>query len=233
MASATLASLLHQIADQSRPFVTHYDLSTGERTELSARTLDNWVAKTANFLVDDADAVPGTRIRIGLPTHWLRMVWLLSCWTVGAAVVDADADVGLCGPDLAADEPVRLAASLRPFGARFVQPPAGFVDIGAEVPSHGDVFVALDPPQADALALDLAGTTTTHAQLLASTPPDSRRLMVGPGPVVRDAAALVSAAAGGGSLVLVTGAGDDAARQRITDQERVDGVWSGPLHSPE
>ncbi|NDU76176.1 TIGR03089 family protein, partial [Actinomadura sp. DSM 109109] len=38
--------------DPSRPLVTFYDDAAGERVELSARTFDNWVAKTANFLVD-------------------------------------------------------------------------------------------------------------------------------------------------------------------------------------
>ena len=38
--------------DPARPLVTHYDDSTGERVELSATTLDNWVAKTANLLQD-------------------------------------------------------------------------------------------------------------------------------------------------------------------------------------
>lgn len=219
MPATTLASLLHQVPDQSLPFVTYYDLATGERTELSARSLDNWVAKTANFLVDEVDAQPGTRVRIGLPTHWLRVVWLLSCWTVGATVADADADIGLSGPELEADEPVRLAASLRPMGGRFAEPPAGFLDIASEVPSQPDVFVALDPPSPDSLALDLDGVAMTHAALLA-TEPDGRRLTLEPGPLGRDARAVVAAALGGGSLVLVTNATDRDGLLRVTEQER-------------
>ena len=38
--------------DPTRPLLTFYDDATGERTELSGATLANWVAKTANLLVD-------------------------------------------------------------------------------------------------------------------------------------------------------------------------------------
>ena len=141
----TLDRLLAGLPDPASPFLTYYDDGTGERVELSGVTTANWVAKTSNFLVDDLEAEPGTRVRLGLPSHWLRFVWMLSCWSVGAAVVESDADIGLSGPDLVADEPVRVAASLRPLGGRFAEPPAGFLDIGAEVPPHGDVFVPIDP----------------------------------------------------------------------------------------
>ncbi|HET6211502.1 MAG TPA: TIGR03089 family protein, partial [Micromonosporaceae bacterium] len=33
-------------AEPARPLITYYDDATGERTELSAATLANWVAKT-------------------------------------------------------------------------------------------------------------------------------------------------------------------------------------------
>ncbi len=219
----TLDRLLDRLPDPARPFVTYYDHGTGERVELSGVTMANWVAKTSNFLVDDLDAAPGTRVRIGLPSHWLRFIWLLSCWTVGAAVVDGSAreraDVGVSGPDLVADEPLRVAASLRPLGARFAEAPEGFLDLGAEVPPHGDVFVALDPPTAQTVAIDLDGEELTHAELAAGTSPSAERLLVEPGSVRRDADLLVAAALGGGSLVLVTSATPDALTS-VADQER-------------
>lgn len=209
----TLDQLLRGSADPSQPLVTYYDLSTGERVELSTTTTANWVAKTSNFLVDELDAEPGTRLRIGLPSHWLTMVWILSAWNVGAAVVDHDASIGVSGPNLRADEPHRLAASLRPLGGRFVDPPDGFVDLGAEVPGHGDHFVALDPPEPQTLAIDLDGRVATHADLLAATHPRPERVVVAPGPLARDVGLLVAACLGGGSLVVVAGgAGDDLTR---------------------
>ena len=77
----SLDRLLEQLPDPARPFLTYYDDATGERVELSGVTTANWVAKTSNFLVDDLEAEPGTRIRLGLPSHWLRFVWVLSCWS--------------------------------------------------------------------------------------------------------------------------------------------------------
>ena len=227
----TLDRLLAGLPDPSRPFLTYYDESTGERVELSGVTAANWVAKTSNFLVDDLDVEPGTRIRIGLPSHWLRFVWVLSCWSVGAAVVDVNADIGLSGPDLVADEPVRLAASLRPLGGRFAEPPTGFLDLGAEVPPHGDVFVALDPPTPETLALDLDGRRATQTELAGSTEPSAERLLVEPGPLSRDVDLVVATGLGGGSLVVVAaggGAGPGAANSgvspdvigRLAEQER-------------
>jgi uncharacterized protein (TIGR03089 family) len=202
----TLDQLLRAVPDPTQPLVTYYDMATGERIELSTVTTANWVAKTSNFVVDELDAAPGTRIRIGLPSHWLTMVWILSAWNVGAAVVDDAADIGISGPELVADEPHRLAASLRPLGGRFATPPQGFVDLGAEVPGHGDHFVALDPPEPSTLALDLSGVQRTHEQVLAAAEPSAVRRVVAPGAIARDAALLVDACLGGGSLVVVASA---------------------------
>ena len=215
----TLDRLLAGLPDPARPFLTFYDDGTGERVELSGVTTANWVAKTSNFLVDDLEAAPGTRIRLGLPSHWLRFVWVLSCWSVGAAVVDKNADIGLSGPELVADEPARLAASLRPLGGRFANPPAGFLDIGAEVPPHGDVFLPMDPPGPDTLALDVDGRRATHAELTTATEPSDQRLLVVPGPLSRDIDVLVAAGLGGGSLVIAANASDETIG-RLAEQER-------------
>lgn len=214
----TLDQLLRAAADPSQPFVTYYDMATGERVELSTTTTANWVAKTSNFLVDDLDAGPGTRIRIGLPSHWLTTVWILSAWNVGAAIVDHTADIGLSGPDLVADEPVRVAASLRPLGGRFAEPPAGFLDLGAEVPGHGDHFVALDPPEPSTLAVDLEGAVSTHTELLTSVAPDGGRRLVVPGSIRRDADLIAAACLGGGSLVIVASATPEQI-SRVSTQE--------------
>lgn len=215
----SLTDLLPRHADPAAPLVTYYDDRTGERVELSAVTLANWVAKTSGFLADELEVEPGARLRIGLPTHWLRPVWLLSAWSVGAVVVDHDALIGLSGPELRADEPVRLAASLRPLGARFAEPPQGFVDIALEVPGQPDVFVALDPPVEESPALDVSGLVLTHRELAATTEPEAGRVLVVEPSLVEEARLLVAALKGSGSLVLVSGADDDAV-ERIAHQER-------------
>ena len=40
---------------QDKPFLTWYDDDRGERVELSYKTFANWLAKTANLLVEDAN----------------------------------------------------------------------------------------------------------------------------------------------------------------------------------
>ncbi|MBW8484623.1 TIGR03089 family protein [Actinomadura parmotrematis] len=89
MTTSDPAGLLrHRVAaDPARPLVTFYDDATGERIELSARTFDNWVAKTANLLVDGLAAEPGTPVVLVLPPHWQTAVWLMACWTAGAVAV--------------------------------------------------------------------------------------------------------------------------------------------------
>nr|WP_255669172.1 TIGR03089 family protein [Aeromicrobium duanguangcaii] len=213
--TTTLATVL---TPSPAPVVTYYDVSTGERVELSGVTLANWVAKVANLLVDELDAERGTRVRIGLPSHWLRAVWLLGAWRVGAIVTDHAADIGLSGPELEADEPVRLAASLRPLGGRFAQEPAGFLDTAIHVPASPDVFIDLDPPTPDDVAIDLDGRSLTHAELLAG-PRLTERVVREPQPLAADAADLAAALAGGGSLVIVAGARPEDL-ERIAAQER-------------
>ena len=73
--------------DPTRPLLTWYDDATGERTELSGATLANWVAKTANLLVDGIGLGPGDRAGVSLPPHWQTAGVLLGCWSAGVEVV--------------------------------------------------------------------------------------------------------------------------------------------------
>ena len=68
------------------PLVTFYDDATGERIELSGATFGNWVAKTANLLVDGLGAEPGDQVALALPPHWQTAVWLFACWSAGLVV---------------------------------------------------------------------------------------------------------------------------------------------------
>jgi uncharacterized protein (TIGR03089 family) len=138
--------------DPTRPLLTFYDDATGERTELSPATLGNWVAKTANMIVDDCGLGPGGRAVVSLPPHWLTAAILLGCWQAGLAVTIApepvdvafvaarDAGTPISGP---AD---RYAVNLHPLALPLQTPPAGYLDFTTEVRAHGDHFVAADPP---------------------------------------------------------------------------------------
>src|SRR5205085_489266 len=77
--------------DPTRPLLTWYDDGNGERTELSGATLANWVAKTANLLVDGVGVVPGDAAVVLLPPHWQSAAILLACWSAGVTVLSTPA----------------------------------------------------------------------------------------------------------------------------------------------
>jgi uncharacterized protein (TIGR03089 family) len=190
-----------------RPFVTYYDVATGERTELSGTTAANWVAKTANLLVDELDAESGTRIEVALPTHWLRTVWILATWAVGGTIVDAGGDIFVAGPDTVGHpSPAhhRLASALLPFATPFPTPPPGVIELGAGLPGQPDAFFPVDEPTDDVQAVDVVDLALTYGQL-AEAPPSSSRSLLTPGTLARDVAATLAAMSGGGSIVLVRG----------------------------
>lgn len=205
-----------------RPFVTYYDVATGERTELSGTTTANWVAKTANLLVDELDAEPGSRIEIALPTHWLRTVWILATWAADGTIADTDADIFVAGPDTV-EQPSparhRVASALLPFATPFPTAPSGVIDLGAVLPGQPDAFLPFDEPTDDVRAVELADLTLTYGQLAAGAPPSSSRSLLTPGSLARDVTATLAAALGGGSIVLVRGA-SPADVDRLADQEQ-------------
>lgn len=215
----TLDGLLRGVPDPAQPFLTYYDAASGERIELSTVTTANWVAKTSNFLVDDLDAGPGTRIRLDLPTHWESFVWILSAWSVGATLTDREADIAVVGPGLEAEENVRIALSLKPLGLPFLQAPEGFIDYNAEVLGHSDHFQAFDPPGPDTIATDFGGHPKNHAESWESVEANPTRLLVQPGPLARDCELLIAASRGGGSLVVAANA-STAQRDKFAADER-------------
>jgi uncharacterized protein (TIGR03089 family) len=86
--------------EPSRPFVTYYDEATGERIELSVKSLGNWVAKTHHLLTTELGLGVGDTARIVLPCHWLSVPVYLGVLSAGLAVTAADAaDVAFVAPD--------------------------------------------------------------------------------------------------------------------------------------
>ncbi|WP_067453809.1 TIGR03089 family protein [Actinomadura macra] len=172
--------------DPSRPFVTYYDDASGERVELSARTFDNWVAKTANFLVDGLGAEPGTRAVLALPPHWQTAVWLTACWSAGLIAEPVDPEPVRAGTQrgdaepFGGSEPYILAAteevlddviananayagadevvglSLHALGGPLADCPPGVTDYAAEVRSHGDRFTPAPEVTPEASALTVS-----------------------------------------------------------------------------
>jgi uncharacterized protein (TIGR03089 family) len=151
------------------PLLTYYDDATGERTELSAATLGNWVAKTANTLVDDLGLGIGGRAACGLPPHWMTAAVLLACWRAGLAVTDRPepADVAFVAASRAAEGwPAgdRYALGLHPFALPLREVPDGFLDFTSEVRVHGDFFTAPAPVGGEVLAW-YGDRESSHAEL--------------------------------------------------------------------
>ena len=234
----TPAALLRHLVttDPGRPRITVYDdtdsPTRGERIELSARVLANWVAKAANLLRDDLDVGPGSVVLLDLPPHWRTLYWAFAAWSVGACVevplhrTTADAGhgpapsaAGAAAPDVvvtdavdvAATAPeavlVTLAALARSAGGPV---PAGVVDEARELATHGDVFDGGAEPDGSDPALRTAGTQLTYADLPTAATGDPLRVHTG----TTDTAELLRLAltvwAADGSLVLTRGEPDPA-----------------------
>lgn len=211
--------------DGGAPFLTYYDDASGERIELSAVTTANWVAKTANLLVDEYDLEAGETVAIGLPPHWLGVVWALSTWSVGASLTSGTGTLAITGPDISIrGERETVASALLPLGGRFREPlPDGVQDYGAEVYNHPDVFAPFDPPTPDSPAYD----ELTHDDLIGTAEPVSDRILVTRTLTDRQGLGLlVGVISGGGSIVLCRNL-DPTKLERRSADEKVDRVVEG------
>jgi uncharacterized protein (TIGR03089 family) len=182
--------------DPARPLLTHYDDSTGERVELSATTLDNWVAKTANLLQEEFDVGPGSTVAVALPVHWQTAAVLLGVWSCGAAVLETapEDDGGLTGVDVVLASQDRLAAleedddaeaellglSLHPLGAGMTGYAGQARDFALEVRTAGDRFTPWTAPDPAAPGLLAGGLELTLGGLVDTATELAGRLGIGP-----------------------------------------------------
>jgi hypothetical protein len=151
-----------------KPFLTWYDDHRGERVELSFKTFDNWVAKTANLLVDELGAEPGDRVAAALVDHWQAPVLLAACWRAGVGVVALNPET----------DPTRAAGpGADPSGGQQAPPRtppvAAFVGeellagAGAALAGGGTVLVALTADPLGRAGHDL-GTAVDYARVVPS-----------------------------------------------------------------
>lgn len=206
--------------DLAAPLLTLYDGPA--RVELSGATVENWVCKTANLLVDGHGA-PG-RVGLLLPLHWQVVCFLLGSAATGASVVVASEPAALEGCGLAFVSPEHAEAALdagvddvllasgHPLGARLPGVPPLCLDAAVEVPGYGDRF---------------APATVSGPVLLDGAPFTARGLGLGPSDRVLTAlppatpeglGVLLGTLAAGASLVLLTSGEVDAvaAAERVT-----------------
>ncbi|MCU1590750.1 MAG: hypothetical protein QOI76_4375 [Frankiales bacterium] len=198
--------------DPAQPLLTLYDGDA--RVELSGATTANWVAKSANLLVDSFDG-PGP-VGLLLPLHWQTVALLLAVVTADrTALLVADAhELGRCGVAFVLAEDAEgaldsgvddvLALSGHPLGAPAGPLPALVLDYAREVPSYGDHFAGPRPAagriEVGGRPLKALSGISAEDRLLTTLAPSDRL----------GAAALVGALQAGASLILVRG-GDTAA----------------------
>lgn len=171
-----------QRSDAARPRITTYDdtdsPTRGERIELSARVLSNWVAKAANALQEDYDIEPGSRVRLALPPHWRTAYWSLAVWAVGGTVVlDGSEPAEVC----VSDDPALLAEFIESSGAGAgailvtlaalarradAEVHDGVMDEAAQLATYGDQFDPWAEADDDDPALVTGGETIAYADLL-------------------------------------------------------------------
>jgi uncharacterized protein (TIGR03089 family) len=233
-------------SDSAKPRITTYDdtdgPTNGERIELSARVLGNWVNKAANALQDEFDIAPGSVVRLDLPPHWRTAYWALATWSVGGAVsVDGDSDDD--APDLLVTTDPEAAAAAASSGtpavlvtlaglarAAATPVPTGVMDEARELSTHGDQFAAWEEPADDDTALVAGGERTAYADVLHWAAPPARAerrhlTTTGTADFLRACLALWAA---DGSVVLSRG---EAPANVLEERSRTEGAVRSP--SPE
>ncbi|MDO4898317.1 MAG: TIGR03089 family protein, partial [Rothia sp. (in: high G+C Gram-positive bacteria)] len=144
--------------------------SPGERIELSGRVLDNWVSKSANFLVDECEVDAGAKVVLSPQLHWRSVIVALAALRTGAQLrFDAEGQNTQVQVSFSPDEVAVSAAEYPvildrgPLAMRFMgQLPAGVTDYCAEVRSHADVYGGFSLPSDDGTALE----GLTYGQLM-------------------------------------------------------------------
>ena len=147
--------------DPTAPLLTWYDDASGDRTELSGATLDNWVSKTANLVVDGLGLGPGDTAAVLLPPHWQAAAILLGLSAAGLAAdlgtEPAPVDALFTNTDgvpraAAWTTGDRFVTGLLPLAMPLRSVPPGYLDYVTEVRNHGDHFRG-GPVDADDAAL--------------------------------------------------------------------------------
>ncbi len=214
--------------EPARPFVTYYDEASGERAELSAKSLANWVAKTHHLLGTELGLGVGDTALIAVPAHWISVPVLLGCLTAGLALTPAGA------ADVAFVAPATLALAEGVPDVYAVAPAAAAVGFGAEPPAPALDYVAAVRPQEDKWpGVHLAATPDdpclpglTRGEVAARAAqsglaPGARVLTTRPWVSPDDwIDAVLAPVAAGGSLVIVANCSDEDVLARRMSQER-------------
>lgn len=220
-------------ADAAAPRLTVYNESTGARMDFSAQTLDNWVSKIANMLLEELDLDEDSRLVIQLPNSWQAAVIALGAIAAGVPAVfsvadaadprtsaasesDSHPDAIFCSPAdyaaLAAAHPGSdiVLVTDDPFGRGLVECggvlPPGAIDFGPTVRFYGDQFF---------------GPTTALPELYPSDLGAQRLLSGGWHDAEGFRRVVLEPLAAGGSAVIVTGMCTAERLDEIATNEKV------------
>jgi len=215
--------------DPTVPLLTFYDDSTGERAELSAKSLGNWVAKTHFLLLDGLGLAVGEQAAVRLPVHWLAAPILLGSWFAGLEVLSAPTGPVAVGfadaaglAELVADE---LYAVSQLSMARPDVPPPGAEDFTSAVRPMPDAWPGVraqagpaDPGLDGASRAELVAAGLAAADRLGLAA-GGRLLWTGAGTGPADWISwLLAPLAVGGSVVLVRNPDPDRYQQRAASE---------------
>lgn len=217
----------------SRPFVTYYDEATGERTELSVKSLANWVAKTHHLLATELGLGVGDTAVLALSAHWISVPALLGCLTAGLALSPADptADVAFVAPE-------RMSAAAGVADVFALGAARAAVGFASEAPDGALDYVTAIRPQADtwgSVSLPAGGADPCWGDLTREAAVAEARLRAGRFGLAAGARVLttrdwdgpedwldtvLTPLAVGGSVVYVRNCADPAVLARRAEQER-------------
>jgi uncharacterized protein (TIGR03089 family) len=214
-------------AEPSRPFVTYYDEASGERSELSVKSLANWVAKTHHLLTTELGLGVGDRAFVAVPAHWISVPIVLGCLTAGLELTsEGPADVAFVSPATvsAADaaDGYAIAPESAAIGFRDA-PPLGANDYVTAVRPQADKWptVQLLAGPDDPCVPGLTRAETVARTAATGLAPGERLLTTrgwsGPDDWIET---LLAPLAVRGSVVFVANAPDEAVVQRRAEQER-------------
>jgi len=217
----------------AQPFVTYYDEASGERSELSVKSLANWVAKTHFLLTDELGLGVGDSALITLPAHWISVAPLLGVLSAGLAVTESPLTASVAFVD-----PSTVAAADGVPDVYCIAPDSAAVGLRGAQPEGTEDYVLSVRPQADkwstvrspgSPADDCwAGLSRGEVVTLARSRADE--LGLGSGGRLLTARSwsgpadwldtVLAPLAVGGSVVFVRNAADESVLTRRADQER-------------
>ena len=213
----------------AEPLLTWYRPESGGRTELSVRTVANWVDKTANLLDDlGVDGTIAGPVSVAHPGHWMSLLWPLAAWQQGcsyrAGEPDDTCELVVVGPQDPQPHPgaTTIACSLHPLGLGLRDLPDGVLDFSGEALAQPDAHGAV-PVEASGVAWTDAAQEFAHAATGLVTPRPGRVLVRPSTPWATLAQALLGPVLGGGSAVVVEGPVEADALARLAAAERVTG----------